>query len=187
MNISQHAKERYAERIMGRENKTDISVFISQHQQKIADDIEKMIVYGKLIYSGKSIKNPNTKSDVYIKDKWVIIHDPGKDNVVTLYNIDLGIGDEFDQQFINTALAQIESAKAAFSEKEAELKETLATYKDLIDDNEKRIADCKSLIRSMETQNQAYKDIITSLKADLDIADRAVREKVEVLTGRRIF
>ena len=31
MNITKHAKERYAERIMGRDNKTDVAVFVAQH------------------------------------------------------------------------------------------------------------------------------------------------------------
>ena len=48
--ISKHAKERYAERIMDRDNKTDVAVFLRDHDDKIQNDIEKMLEYGTLLY-----------------------------------------------------------------------------------------------------------------------------------------
>ena len=187
MKITQHVKERYAERIMGRENKTDISVFISQHEQKIADDIEKMIAYGDLLYSGKSLRDGGNKADVYIKDKWIIIYDPQKDNVVTLYNIDLGVGDDYDIAFIARARNQIEAAKAQYAEAEARVKEDVAYYEEKIKDNECMISDYRQKIRNLESYNQAFKDVLANLKSDMNIADQKVREAVMVLTGRKIW
>ena len=187
MNITKHAKERYAERIMGRDNKTDVAVFVAQHEQKIKGDIEKMIAYGKLVYEGKSLKQQNSKTQVWVKDLWVIIYDPEKDNVVTLYNIDLGIGEEYDKQFIEKALQQIEDAKAVYNEKAKSLKEELSQYNNTISDNEKQIANYKSIVKKLEAQNQSLRDLTSSMKANLEIADQEVKEKVMVLTGRKIF
>ena len=41
--ITEHAKQRYAERIMDRDNKIDIAVYINQNEEKIRQDILKMI------------------------------------------------------------------------------------------------------------------------------------------------
>ena len=77
--LTQHIRERYAERIMGRENKTDIAVFINEHQEKIQTDIEKMITFGELLYSGRSTARYNEQLvDVYLKDTWIVIVDHAK-------------------------------------------------------------------------------------------------------------
>lgn len=51
--ISSHCEQRYAERIMNKDNKNDINRFIVENREKIKADINKMINYGELIYIGK--------------------------------------------------------------------------------------------------------------------------------------
>lgn len=187
MNITQHAKERYAQRIMGYDNKTDMAVFISKHEKKIAEDLEKMIVYGELIYSGRSLKQPNSTVDVYVKDLWVIIYDPNKDNIVTVYNIDFGIGEEFDELFMKTAIENINAAKQEYEKTEAVIKRDFDEYEEKIKENAYIIDDFKAQIKNLESLNQSFKDTQMYLRANLNAADRVVREKVEVLTGRKIF
>ena len=51
-NISKHCAERYAERIMGKED-NDVNRFIVLNEDKIKTDINKLISYGELIYQGK--------------------------------------------------------------------------------------------------------------------------------------
>ena len=50
--ISNHSKQRYAERIMGKED-IDVNRFITLNEDKIKTDINKLIQYGEMIYSGK--------------------------------------------------------------------------------------------------------------------------------------
>lgn len=187
MKVTQHAKERYAERIMTKENKTDVAVYISRHEEDIGIDIEKMIAYGKLIYSGKSLKNGSGKSEVYVKDLWVVIYDPDRDTVVTLYKIDLGVGKDYDKAFMSAALEQIEAAKADYGEKEKEIAEIIKSFEEMISENDAKISEYKSMIKNLEAQNQSYKQLIQTYRGDLNEADMVVREKVMVLTGRKIF
>ena len=93
-NISTHAKQRYAERIMGKED-IDINRFVTLNEDKIKTDINKLISYGDLIYTGK--QNKGNVVDVYIKDCWVIIADNKAKNVITIFKIDLGLDDEFNK------------------------------------------------------------------------------------------
>lgn len=53
--ISKHCKERYAERIMGKED-VDLNRFITLNEEKIQTDINKLISYGELIYQGSKLK-----------------------------------------------------------------------------------------------------------------------------------
>ena len=55
--ISQHAKERYAERIMDKTHPTDVHIYINDNENKIITNINKMIEFGELIHSGKNEDN----------------------------------------------------------------------------------------------------------------------------------
>lgn len=50
--ISNHAKERYAQRIMSRDNITDIRKFVCDHDSDIEKWINEMIEHGESIYTG---------------------------------------------------------------------------------------------------------------------------------------
>ena len=51
--VSKHAKERYTERIMEKATSNEINTFLVQNEDKIINNINKMIQYGELIYTGK--------------------------------------------------------------------------------------------------------------------------------------
>ena len=97
-NISVHARQRYAERIMGKED-TDVNRFVTLNENKIKTDINKLIQYGELIYTGKQSQKDGKGNmvDVFLKDCWVVIADSRIKNVITLYKIDLGLDDEFNK------------------------------------------------------------------------------------------
>ena len=77
MTISAHARQRFAERIMGKSDPLDVNLYIQTHGAKIEEDIAKMIEYGELIYTGKPVADTknNNKTNVYLKDLWVVITD----------------------------------------------------------------------------------------------------------------
>ena len=186
MNITRHAKERYAERIMGRDNKTDVAVFVAGHEKKIQEDIEKMVTYGTIVYTGKSAKQKDSTVNIIVKDLWVLIVDVARKNVVTLYKIDLGVGEEYDKKFVEIALKQIEDAKAEFEKKKEEIKNE-TDYSKEIEENNALITNYKDLIRKLESENQHMKELQNLSKTNIDIAEQDLREKVMVLTGQKIF
>ena len=68
--ISNHCEQRYAERIMGKDNNGDVNRFIINNKEKIKTDIHKMIQYGELIYTGKQSQKSGKGNivDVYLKE-----------------------------------------------------------------------------------------------------------------------
>lgn len=50
--ISDHAKKRYTERIIGKDDQIEVNRFITENKDKIKTDINKMIQYGNMIYAG---------------------------------------------------------------------------------------------------------------------------------------
>lgn len=187
LTISKHAKERYAERIMDRDNKTDVAVFIRDHDDKIQHDIEKMLEYGAFLYEGPSFKDPKKTVGVTLNGAWVIIWDTVEFIVITLYCVDLGVGDEINQAFIKNAVDQIQNAKAQYDETVKRTLDCISTYQALIEGNEAAIARYKKLIRDLESQNAGARQMISTITTDKQIADDNVREKVEILIGRQRF
>lgn len=186
--ISQHAKERYAERIMEKDAKIDVTLFIQQHEQKIKEDIFKMIQYGTLLYSGKSTCEFNKQPvDVYLNGTWVIIVDIAKSNVITLYTIDLGLGNDFNNEYIKQLTTKLNTVKEQFEMINIEIQTQKNTYSSIIKENTDQINEYKSFIKNLEKQNQGYLDVIESLDADRLIAEKEVRDVIATFIGKKVF
>lgn len=188
LKLSNHAKERYAERIMDKDNKTDINVFIQKNEQKIKEDIFKMITYGELLYSGRPTVDYNKQLvDIFLKDTWVIIIDIAKQNVITLYSIDLGLGDDFNKEYINKLLEKLSSAKQRYEEAQIGINTQIETYNTIVKENIDMINDYRSKIKILEKQNQGYLDVIDTLRVENTAAEREVRDVVAVMIGKKVF
>ena len=76
MEISEHAKQRYAERIKNL-NHQEAKRFVADNSDMIYDDIIKMMKSAKLVYSGASIVDSNDSKniDILINDTWIIIYE----------------------------------------------------------------------------------------------------------------
>lgn len=187
MTISRHAQERYAERIMDRDSKTDIAVFIRDHSDKIQTDIERMIEYGNLLYEGKSFKDPKREVAVTINGMWVIIWDPNDLTVITLFRIDLGVGEDLNKEFVDSALKQIDKAKVELFETQKRTAGSIETYNRLIEDAEASMLQYRKLAKDLESYISGCRQMIQAVTTDNTIADNNLREKVEILIGKQKF
>ena len=189
--ISRHAMERYAERIMGKEGTLDANYFITTHEDKIKTDINKLIEFGTLIYSGKQnkkdAKNPNAIINVYLKDCWVVLVNSNTKNVITLYKIDLGLDEEFNKSYIGRMLEKLREQQDIFNAVQAETEEESITYRDLIEDAETQIKYYRSMIKNLENLCVGYKTIIDNNRVKVDQASKGVVDVLNTLIGKREF
>ena len=189
MQITKHAKERYAERIMDKTDLRDMNLFITQNEDKIKTDIEKMIQYGTRLYTGKTScgKAGSNPVNVYQKDLWIVLEDSKTHDVITLYKIDLGLDDDFNRIFVTKMLDKL---KQAYEEKEKiqdSINHDCEEYRQLIKDNESSINMYKGLIKELEALNTGYKTVIEDLQVKNAIADQNIREVVAKLIGKKDF
>jgi len=188
LKFSQHSKERYAARIMDKTSASDIAVYVAQNEQKIKEDIFKMIEYGTLLYSGKSVSEFNKQPvDIFLNGTWIIIVDISKANVVTLYSIDLGLGHEFNQIYISKLLEKLEAAKQNYSSVYEIIQTDTETYSGIIKDNAALINEYKQMINNLEKQNQAYTDVIENLECNKIVAEKEIRNIIATMIGKKIF
>ena len=187
-NISTHAKQRYAERIMGKED-TDINRFVTLNEDKIKTDINKLISYGTCIYSGKQTQKDNKGSvvDVFLKDTWVILADNRSRNVITLYKIDLGLDDEFNRAYISKMMEKLDDNKETLESVQRQVQEESNTYREMINDAETQIKEYKGMIKNLEELCVGYRTIIDNNIVKVAQANKDVAEVLNTLIGRKEF
>ena len=188
-NISAHAKQRYAERIMGKEDTVEINRFITLNEDKIKTDINKMIEYGELIYRGKSAAK-NSKGnmlDVYLQNCWVVLVDKSSEIVVTLYKIDLELGDEFNKTYMSKMLEKLNVSKAKLEEVKLQVYNETNMYSEMLHDAETQIKEYRGMIKNLEGLCDGYKDIIDNNIVKETQASREVAEVVNSLIGKKEF
>lgn len=187
--ISNHAKQRFAERIMGRDNTYDVNKFILEHEAKIQTDICKMVEYGDLIFTGKqSQKDGKGKVvDVYLNDCWVVLVDNKSMNVITLFKVDLGVDDDFNRQYIEKMMEKLNRNKEELDGVQAQILEENEEYRGFIEEAETQIKEYRAMIKHMEELCSGYKTIIDNNCVKVSQATKAVTETINTLIGKKEF
>ena len=187
-NISNHAAQRYTERIMGKEG-IDVNYSVTLNEDKIKTDINKMIEYGNLIYSGKqSQKDGKGKViDVYLQNCWVILVDEQSKNVVTLYKIDLGLDEGFNKTYVSKMLEKLNANKEILESAQRQVHEESNTYREMINDAETQIKEYRGMIKNLEELCTGYETIIKNNMVKVSQANKNVVDVLNTLIGRREF
>lgn len=187
--VSKHAKERYTERIMEKATANEINTFLVQNEDKVIGDINKMIQYGELIYTGKQTQKDgrNYNVEVFLNGLWVVITDVKSKNVITLYKINLGVDEEFNLEYVKRMMDKFNAAKENLEFVNMEVNKENDSYKTMIDQNIAQINEYKSYIKNLEELNAGYKTIIDNNAVKIKMADREVVDVLNKLIGKKEF
>lgn len=187
--ISKHASERYAERIMGKEDNLDVNRFITLNEEKIKTDINKLINYGELIYQGKQTQKDGKSNmiDVYLKDCWVVLADSRTKNVITLYKIDLGFDEEFNKLYISKMMEKLNAYKEVSENTKQQVQTESNTYREMIADAEIQIKEYRTMIKNLEELCGGYKAIIDNNCVKIAQANKDVADVINTMIGKKTF
>lgn len=187
--ISRHASERYAERIMGKEDNLDVNRFITLNEEKIKTDINKLINYGELIYQGRQTQKDGKGNviDVYLKDCWVVLADSRAKNVITLYKIDLGLDEEFNKVYVSKMLEKLNAYKEVLKRAQTQVGIEIITYREMIAAAETQIKEYRTMIKNLEGLCDGYKTIVDNNNVKIAQANKDVVDVVNTLIGKREF
>lgn len=187
--ISTHCQQRYAERIMDKNTTYDVNRFIIEHEEKIKTDINKMIEFGDVIYTGKQSQKSGKGNviDVYLKDLWVVLVDKKDKKVVTLFKIDLGLDDEFNKTYVNKMTEKLNQSKENLEIVQRQVQEESNMYKILIEEAESQIREYKSMINNLEELCSGYRTIIDNNQVKVTQAKMEVTDIVNTLIQKKEF
>lgn len=187
--ISKHASERYAERIMGKEDNLDVNRFITLNEEKIQTDINKLISYGELIYQGKQTQKDGKSNmiDVYLNNCWVVLADSRTKNVITLYKIDLGFDEEFNKLYVSKMMEKLNTYKEVAESTKQQVQTESNTYREMIADAEVQIKEYRGMIKNLEELCTGYKIIVDNNNVKIAQANKDVVDVVNTLIGKKTF
>ena len=187
--VSMHCMKRYAERIMGKEDSTDVNQFVTLNEEKIKTDINKLIKYGEVIYTGKQSQKDGKGNvvDVHLKDTWIILADGKVKNVITLYKIDLGLDDEFNKSYVSKMMDKLNEQKANLEQTKIDVKSESDMYREMINDAESQIKEYRSMIKNLEELCVGYKTIIDNNCVKVSKANKEVIEVLNTLLNKKEF
>lgn len=186
MNLTNHIKTRYAERIAGRDTTIDINTYIAQNEEKIENDINKMIDHSEIIYSGMTGINKDNVN-VRLSGSWIIITDQFDKIAITLYKVDFGIDEDFNKQYVTRRLEMLRDDMAKLDEAKKTSAEEINAYKTAMKSNEGLVSEYEALIRALKADNKAYQEIIDNKRAEWAHLEMEVRRDIEAFTKRREF
>lgn len=186
MELTQHIKERYAERMAGRDSAIDINTYIAQNGEKIERDIEKLIEHSEVIFKGVTTtgKPPVT---VRLSGTWVIITDQSDRVVITLYKVDFGLTEDLNKDYVKGWLEKLNQDMKELADRKAQSKEEVEAYKKAIKDNEALIKECEDTVKRLKKDNFLYDEIIKGKNAEYFDIELRIRGDIEALTKRREF
>lgn len=188
--ISKHACERYAQRLLNKEDINSVNKFIATNEDKIKTDLNKMVSFGELLYIGKQSQKDGKGNvlNVYLKDTWIILVDVKAEVVVTIFRIDLGCDDEdFNLQYISKKKLMLDEKKKQLEEIQMEVAKESKMYKEMIEENCSQINEYKTMIKNMEGLNAGYQSVIDCNTVKISQANREVAEVLNSLIGKREF
>lgn len=186
IDISLHAKQRYAERTMGKDDKQDINLYVNKNNDLIRERILKMYQYSTLFYEG--VLRDKQQAKFYInKQNWVLIVSKNGKTIITLYKIECHFGEEVDKLFVQKGLETINECKErlaiAIQEKELKAK----ALREQIEDRNARIKEYEKLIKIMKAENDNDSDFIQNQQSVCLIIEQEVKEHIENFVSKKMF
>ena len=184
--ITEHAKERYAERVADRESNCDIKQYVAYNEEKIISNINKMMEYAVFLVQGKFGKGYSPVR-IFTCGLWVIFVDIEEPKVITLYKISLGVGDDFDKAYMERVLEAITVAKNAYEASVENTREEINGLNEYKNANLETIAQLRREIKDLETINDDIDKTIADYSAKNRILNRILGNEIERLITKRRF
>lgn len=185
MTFTNHILERYVERTMGKTG-NDLKQFLAQNSDQIKEKILKLYEYSELFWYGK-IKDHDFTYFTINRDGWVMVIDKNKTTLVTIYQVDLGLGVEFNKQYIS-------ELKNYVSNELESIEELRNSYEKTVKDNNETIEELKEKNKLLQSELEHNNNEIKFLEQEktlnlesISIREKQLHKKIEKFIGAKIF
>ncbi len=183
--FTEHVLERYVERTMNKSG-NEIKQFLAQNEEQVKEQLLKLYQYSEPFWFGK-IKDHNSAYFRINKNGWVLIIDKNTTKLITIYKVDLGLGEEFNKQYISEMKKFVENASQEIENDKTLYNDTITGAKETIEDLKKQnnllqaqINNNNDTIKLLENENKVIADKI-------NIEEQQLKSKMEKFIGAKIF
>ena len=171
INVTNHAREKYLERIQGVRGKKEIARLISTDKDRIDSEIEKLFRYSDYIYTGQLGGN-NTNADYYLNTDTALVV-KNKNKIITIFQIKFGFPGDMDSQVIKSLKNKIVNLsdeiikeEDIINEKNLELTKSEDELKEIIKQKEMEIENLKQSISMIQHEKTIISNEYRLLKQE---------------------
>jgi hypothetical protein len=118
-NVKNHAKLRYAQRVLGMSDEKEIKQYLAQNDQLVIDHINKMVDNSHFIYRGQI--GDNTTKIFRIADNYILVLDSQETCVITLYKCYFDFGEKTDRFIIQQEMIMLDELHQELKNIDAEI------------------------------------------------------------------
>lgn len=185
MEFTNHILERYVQRTMGK-IEVETKQFLAQNSEQIKEKILKLYEYSELFWYGK-IKDYDFTYFTINRDGWVIVIDKNKTKLITIFQIDLGLGTEFNKQYISEIKKTISTEMLKIEEDKLNCELKRKSNNEFIE----KIKEKNKMLQSeLEYNNNEIK--LLEQEKDLEfnkitLEEKQLHKKIEKFIGAKIF
>lgn len=185
MTFTNHILERYTERTMGKSG-NELKQFLAQNSEQVKEKILKLYEYSELFWYGK-IKDHDFTYFTVNRDGWIMVIDKNKTKLVTIYQVDLGLGVDFNKQYIAEMKKYVESEMSLIEELKTNCDNEALT-------NNERINDLKEKNKMLQSEIEHNNNEIKFLEQEkalnmegISLKEKQLHKKIEGFLGAKIF
>jgi hypothetical protein len=180
MELTNHAYERYCERILNI-SENDIKKYLEENKEDVKNSFIELL--NKSIFLFKGAYCENNIVNYYVVDNFIIVVNESNEAIITLYKINFGLGEDINKIVTNELIKEINILK------EKEQEETKNKEKEIseIEMNINRIdSDIEKLTNEIEILNK-NRNILESKKELSEFSIKTLRNDIQAKCGKIIY
>lgn len=167
MNITQHAKLRYVQRIKGVQDDREAKQYIAQNDERVTAEIDKLIEFGECIWEGQL--GEYKPSRYLLNGDIVLVTDQANLALVTVYRCDFGFPPTVNKQTIKGLTSEIAKLRTKVDKARTHKQAEADKLQVEIDHIATQIAEYQAHIAQLEAK-QRY------VQAELDLTENEPKQ-----------
>lgn len=172
VNVSQHAKSRWVERMNGITDDKEINRYLVSNSDKVVKDIKKSFENADFIFRGQLGKN-HTTSDYYLLNDLVFVFE--KDTIITLFKVDFGIEyEDLNETIKRSLITALQRAVADQQDIKSKSGVTTKRIKNDIIKVNSEINSYRKQIDLLSVKKSGLEGQLKSVEADVSLANTKV-------------
>jgi len=184
--FTKHVLERYVERTKEYTDPNEIKFYLVNNEELVKERILKLFNSSQLMYTGK-LKEYNA-AEIYInKNGWVFPLDKKNNRLITVYKIDLHLGEAFNQEYTSRMMEAIIAIKTEYESMQYNIMLETESIKQEIDEINVKINTYNMIIRNLEDEVKNLKDHIMINGKKLKDKENELQIKLEEFVCKKIF
>ena len=180
MNITNHAKERYVERIKDIKTKNEIKQYIAQNDDMINEHIMKLYEYSDNVFTGQIGGDKTTKS-FYLNGDTCLVVDG--DCIRTIYRINFAFPEKTRLMVIEGLKHEIIKLQEDMIDESKSVEVKRQEYNSKIEQSKREIEKLKEKVEITEDEIKIYENEKALLNKKLKHNNRHLQEYAEQLFG----